>query len=90
MSIQKLKKWSPTQQQLLTRRSIVVNGLTVEIEQGVVSNQDGEAKTNRGRPASSEVGKVLWPGEFLDNKHKTKRLYFPFSVNKINNLNVCF
>ena len=64
MSIQKLKKWSPTQQQRLTRRSVLVDGLTVEIEQDVVSNQAGEANINRGRPASSEVGKVLWPGQF--------------------------
>lgn len=62
MPLPKLKKWSPTQQQLLNKRSIVVDDLIIEIEQDVVSNQDGEANTNRGRPDTCEVGKVLWPG----------------------------
>jgi predicted nicotinamide N-methyase len=59
---QKPKKWSPTQQQLLAKRSVVVDGITVFIEQDIVANQDGEANVNRGRPDVCEVGKVLWPG----------------------------
>lgn len=62
MSLQKPKKWSPTQQQLLNKRSIIVDGVRVFIEQDVVANQNGEINTNRGRPDVGEVGKVLWPG----------------------------
>jgi predicted nicotinamide N-methyase len=59
------KKWSPTQQQLQNKRIIVIDGISVVIEQCVINGQERDSESEsdgpRGRPDVVDVGKVLWP-----------------------------